>query len=261
MDSQTRSNYTSILKEDWVELGYQREDDQGLKKKTHPVFQRTNESRPPGAEYIWPQYKSESEYDQMYAEMGVILQMASNMLESPKSLDFLYQVAYSPRKISDGGLSNQGRPCSEFGWAEPPPNPMVRQDARNALRRLSQSLTFQVDDPEANPAVRGSVAVTKWTREYFRNGVKMNDVSSRSGMASKITLNAAYTRKLMELDAQEGDATHQKMSLQVMMAKSLCHEIAVSTNSYVFENCFNGNTRVLINAAVSYFTLHLICAC
>lgn len=256
MDSQARSKYTSILNEDWAELGYRLQDDPGLKEKIHPIFQRTNASRPPGAEHIGPQYKSETDYDGIFAEMGPILQMASNMLESPKSLEFLYQVAHSPRTVSDTGLSNRGRPCKEFGWAKPPSKSMVRQNARNALRRLSHSLTFQIGDPEANPNIGSSIAVTGPTQVNFPNGVKMNDASDKSGIASKITLNAAIIRKLVAL----GDTTQQKMSLQVKIAVTLCNEIAVSKISKS-SKAISRQYLSSDNAAGSYFTLHLICAC
>ena len=155
MDSQTRSEYESLLQEDWVKLGYQPDDlglksqpdDPGLKSELHPLFQRTNASRPSGAEHIWPQYKSEGEYETLCAELGIVFQTASNMLETPASLDFLYQVAHNPRKISQQGPSNQGRPCKEFGWSEPPFT--GRQMTKIALRRLSRSLTFTISDPNA----------------------------------------------------------------------------------------------------------------
>ena len=60
-------------------------------------------------------------------------------------------------------------------------------------------------------------------------GVRLTDVGKETGLASRITLNEAYILKLRELDAQEGDTTSQKMSLQLKMAITLCHEITVST--------------------------------
>ncbi|CAD6571123.1 MAG: hypothetical protein ASARMPRED_004207 [Alectoria sarmentosa] len=253
MDSNSRSRYTSLLKEDWVKLGYLHEEDSGLTRKFHPLFQRTNALRPLGAEHIWPQYKSEVEYHAMCAEMGTIFQMASSMLETSKSLDFLYQVANSPRKVSNTGSSNQGRPCKEFGWTEPPSKAMARQAARDALRRLSRFLTFQIGDPEANPAVRGSFGSTEVTLDHFLEGVKMNDVSSKSGMASKITLNEDYILRLRELDNQEGDTTSQRISLQLKMAITLCHEIAHALAFAVDEEileAFTGEYDAFVKASL-----------
>ena len=252
MDSQTRSKYASLLREDWIKLGYPVEDDLGMTGDFHPLFQRTNDSRPPGAKHIWPQFKSESEYETLCAELGTSLQMASNMLQTPKSLGFLYQVAYSPRRVSKQGLSNQGRPCKEFGWSEPADN--AHQIARAALRHLAHSLTFQIRDPEAHPRVQGSVAVTAHTLLGFTEGVKINDASSIRGMASIITINQDIIDKLRELDAQDQDTTSQKMSLQMKIAKTLCHEIAVSTMlcSLKSTTC---NNRGPMDAARGYYTL------
>ena len=228
MDSGSRSNYRSLLKEDWVKLGYQPKHDP-LTGTIHPLFQRTNASRPKTAAHIWPQYESEAKYGKMCAIMGPVLQLASNILESQSSLEFLYQVAYSPRVTSDGEISSQGRPCKEFGWNEPPTKAMGRQMAREALRHLSHSLTFLVEDPEADSDLSKSFAVTQSTMLGFYEGVKINDVTDRPGIASRITLNKAKVAMLMELDGQEGDATSQKMSLQLKIAITLCHEITVST--------------------------------
>lgn len=228
MDSETRSKYASLSKEDWAKLGYQ--DEPGLTRTVHPLFQRTNAARPPGAEHIWPQHKSEAEYDKFFSEMGNIFKMASNILESSKSLEFLYQVAYSLRRVSQKGTNNQGRPCTEFGWTEPPTKAFGRQMAKDALRRLSHSLTFLIGHPEANPAVGDSIAVTEPRAVNFMAGVKINDASGTSGMASRITLNQVHILKLRGLGAQEGvGTTAQSMSLQFKIAITLCHEIAVST--------------------------------
>ncbi len=226
MDSKTRSSYTSLSNEDWIKLGYLREDDLGLTGNIHPLFQRTNASRPSGAEHIWPQYKSEDDYESMCAEMGTVLRMASNMLESPQSLDFLYQVAFSPRRVSKTGPSNQGRPCKEFGWYDPPN--FGRGMAKDALRLLSRSLTLQIGDPETNPAVRVSFAVTASTLVSFPEGVKVND-AGRPGIAARITLNQNYILQLRDLAAQEGDTTSQRTSLESKMAQTLGHEVVVST--------------------------------
>ena len=226
MDSKTRSSYASLSNDDWIKLGYLREDDLGLTGNIHPLFQRINTSRPSGAEHIWPQYKSEDDYESMCAEMGTVLRMASNMLETPQSLDFLYQVAFSSRKVSRNGSSNQGRPCKEFGWNEPPN--FGRGMAKDALRRLSRSLTFQIGDPETNPAVRGSFAVTASTLVSFPQGVKIND-AGKPGTASRITLNQDYILALRYLMAQEGDTTSQRKSLEFKMAQTLGHEVVVST--------------------------------
>ena len=214
-----------------MKLGYKLEEDPGLTKNIHPLFQRTNERRPLGQEYIWPQFKSEAEYDTMLAVMKTTLQLASNMLETPKSLDFLHQVAHSSRKVSGKGLNSKGRPCREFGWTEPVPenNSFTRSSTRGTLRRLAYSLTFQIGDPEANPAVRQAFAVTQPNYANLPNGVKINEASGIQGIACNITLNDTYIVELRRLEAQEGDTSPQRMNLQLKMAITLCHEIAVST--------------------------------
>ena len=233
MNSETREDYSSLFDEDWVKLGYLAE--QELTGSIHTLFQRTNKSRPLGHKHIWPQYKSEAEYNELYKVMGPVLQLATRILGTPSSLDFLYQVAYSPRITSRGELSNQGRPCKEFGWIEPPTRELGRQMTREALSRLSRSITFLFGDSKANPDIKNAFAVTGPWILGFQDGVKINDASSTAGMASRVTLNL---EKLGGLDAQ-GDDTPQKMTLQLKIAITLCHEIAVSTR-HDFSKLANG---------------------
>lgn len=126
--------------------------------------------------------------------------------------------------------------------------------ARAALRHLAHSLTFQIRDPEAHPRVQGSVAVTAHTLMHFTEGVKINDASSIRGMASIITINKDIIDKLRELDAQDQDTTSQKMSLQMKIAKTLCHEIAVSTMLCSLKST-TSNNRGPMDAARGYYTL------
>ena len=233
MNSQARSKYSTISNEDWVKLGYRPLYEPGLTNEIHHLFQYTHASRSKDAPRTWPQLNSKAEYDEMCTQMGPVLQLASNMIQSPKSLDFVYDVVYSPRE--DGGLDNQGRTCKEFGRKEHP-FPAIRRDmAKKALRSLSRSLRFQVADPEANPAVQTSFAATGFALTNFEGGIKIDEVSSKLGLASKIYLNRNFIVKLKELDTHEGDTTAQKMTLELKMAITLCHEVAVSNDSYSFE--------------------------
>lgn len=254
MDSQTRNAYEGLSREDWVKLGYLH-NDVPLTRNFHPIFQRTNASRPALAEHIWPQFKEEDQYQRLCAVMGNVFQLASNILESPESLDFLYQVAYSPRRVADKGLSNKGRPCKEFGWIEPPSKGYARQMARDALRRLSNSLSFTIGDPAANPALGHAVAVTGFVLEGFEDGVKINDASGQSGMASRITINQEFLVMLTELETQEEDTTWQKMSMELKLAITLCHEIGVCTTLTI------GITLGPVSTAGSYYDLHLMYVC
>ena len=163
----------------------------------------------------------------MFAELGTVLQIASNILTTPASLTFVYQVAYSSRE-EQGGLTHQGHICREFGRRPPIFPAFGRQEARRALRGLSHFITLQIGDPLSNPEVVPAFAVTRFTLVHFMEGVRLNDVGKETGLASRITLNEAYILKLRQLDAQEEDTTSQKMSLQLKMAITLCHEVTVS---------------------------------
>ena len=223
-------------------LGYLPKPEPGLTGNVHDIFQRTNTSRPPNVQHIWPQFRSQEEYDAMFAELGTVLQIASNILTSPASLNFIYQVAYSPRE-ERGGLTHQGHIYREFGHRPPIFPAFGRQEARRALRVLSHSITLQIGDPISNPEVVPAFAVTSFTLVYFMEGVRLNDVGKETGLASRITLNEAYILMLRQLDAQEEDTTSQKMSLQLKMAITLCHEVTVS-NMFFTSQITSGGTSM-----------------
>ena len=228
MNDTYRSKYPAILEEDWVNLGYLPENRPKLTRNIHHLFQYSNASRPKDYPHIWPQYESEEEYNGMLKEMGPVLRLASCILESPKSLDFLHEVSHSPRKILlPHLLTNQGHRSKEFGW-DAKSMAETRERARDSLRNLSHSLTFQIMDPESFPPVQGSLAITKHTLVGFMNGVKIDNVSSGAGSASRITINQIYVRKLMELKTQGEETIPEKMSLQLKLAVTLCHEVNVS---------------------------------
>ncbi len=229
MDFTFRRRYPSVLDKDWAKLGYLPKQNTRLNIDLHPVFQQINAQRPKGHELIWPQCDSLQKYNTMVAELGPILQLASNILESPDSLDYLYQVGHSPRRISSSGqLSNKGHLCKEFGRAAITSMTVMRPWVKNILRNLAHSLSFQIGNPEASN-VGGSIAITSPSFVGFMDGVKVNDVGGKSGVASMITINEEYLNMLRDLDNQPGDFTFQKMSLQLRIAISLCHEVAVST--------------------------------
>ena len=227
MDSATRDEYPSVLETDWLKLGYPPIRESPT-RDLHPLFRRIYLSRPSGEEQIKPQYMSEQEDAEMCAVMRPILQLASNMLVTPKSLDFLYQVAFSPRKSIRGEHSEQGRPQVEFGWTEPHDQRVGRQMTKDALHRLSRSLTFYIADPRDSPDVEENIAFTNPVVRSSGDGVKINDVSRISGVESMMTLNKKYITMLKEFGTQEGDTEVQKMIIQFVLAKTLCHEVAVS---------------------------------
>ena len=231
MNDTYRSKHATIWEQDWVKLGYLPERDQIMTRKALPIFQRGNGSRPAGYQYIWPQYQSSEAYEAMYAYLGPILELASYILESPRSLEFLDEVTHSTRRILPPHvLTNQGHRCKEFGWTEGP-SKETRQRARKTLHNLSSSLTFQIADPELFPEIQGSLAITKHTLVGFMNGVNIGNDPIGMGSASRIIINKTYIRRLNELIAQEkaeGRTMPEKMSLQFKLAATLGHEVNVS---------------------------------
>ena len=235
MDSESRSKLAWISEEDWENLGFLPEPNQGLKSDfqqiqgpdndVHPLFQRTNAFRPAGQEYIWRQHMSESKYREMYRVLGPSIQLASQILGSPRSLEFLYQVAYSSKKTPKGQLSTEERPCKEFGWPGiyELPQKKRREWAINALSNLAHSLSFEINDAQS------SMAFTDINlRPEFKDGARIDDTAGRPGLASVITINQDYFDMLLGLDTQEGDTTAQMMNLQLKLAITLCHEVSVS---------------------------------
>ena len=154
-----------------------------------------------------------------------MLQLASALLESPASLDFLYYVIHSPRFLPMEVAEFGGRPVYEFQRV------MVSREARRrkakeALDRLAESLCFVVESPKED-AKEDFHRLTEPSLAIYPYGINVVDESpTPRGIGSMIRINKSYLVKLTQLLAREGDNTAQILSMQFKIATSICHEIA-----------------------------------
>lgn len=228
MDAKTRNKYSTFLEEDWAKLGYlatpgSNEYGLGLTNTKHAIFQYTNNGRPNTLQPIWLQYTIE-DYELLCAEIDPILRLASLMLESTASLDYLYDIIYNPRQEPVEAVEYNGYPVPEIEPTES--NEIRRNMAKEALNKLAESIVFLVETPKENPEkdchcnTVPSLAVQSY-------GINIaDDADSPKGIGSMIRINKSYLIKLTKLLAREENNVSQILSLQFKVATLICHEVA-----------------------------------
>ncbi|MCJ1273516.1 hypothetical protein MMC21_001309 [Puttea exsequens] len=228
MDEKTRNKYETFLEEDWAKLGYlatpgSNEHGLGLTNTKHPIFQYTNLSRPDISQPIWVQYTLD-EYDLLCAEIDPILRLASLMLESPASLDFLHDVIYSPRQEPEELVEYNGYSVLELKRA--PPSDSQRTKTKEALYKLAESIVFLVESPDHREKDAHCNTTPSLAVQAYGTNIADDAANLPKGIGSIIRINKSYLVSLTALLAQEENTTSQILSLQFKVATLLCHEVA-----------------------------------
>ena len=228
MDTKTRNKYSTFLEEDWARLGYlatpgANEYGLGLTNTKHPIFQYTNIARPSTSQPIWLQYSLDN-YELLCAEIDPILRLATLMLESTPSLDFLHDVIFNPRIDPIKIIEYNGCPVLEIEPSES--NEAKRDMTKEALKKLAESIVFLVETPKDDPE-KDSHCNTAPSLSIQPYGINIMDESkSPKGIGSSIRINKIYLVSLTKLLAREENNTSQILSLQFKVATLICHEIA-----------------------------------
>ncbi|KAK4695210.1 hypothetical protein P7C71_g2501, partial [Lecanoromycetidae sp. Uapishka_2] len=228
MDAKTRNKYSAFLEEDWAKLGYlatpgSNEYGLGLTNAKHAIFQYTNNARPNPKQPIWLQYTIDS-YELLCAEIDPILRLASLMLESTASLDFLYDIIYNVPQEPVEAVEYNGCPVLEIELTET--DESKRNMARQALDKLAESIVFLVETPKDDPET-DCHCNTVPSLAIHPYGINIaDDTESPKGIGSMVRINRSYLIKLTKLLAREENNVSQILSLQFKVATLICHEVA-----------------------------------
>jgi len=168
-------------------------------------------------------YMSNSEYKLMFADMEHVFALASAMLDTPASLEFLYNVIFcnrtmvEPRKPEDEAfLALDIDPYSATAAID------RHEQARQALNRLAESLTWQFD----NSIQPDEHAVTTPYLDEYPDGVGIRDnAGSHKGLASSIKLGQSSLDDLRRLSNENVDV-RKLLTLRFKVALTMCHEVA-----------------------------------
>ncbi|KAK4693204.1 hypothetical protein P7C71_g4151, partial [Lecanoromycetidae sp. Uapishka_2] len=242
------NNFPHITEDDWEELGYfeglnPEKYDLGPEAKKHAIFARSNWYRsrhvmqPDGQVEL--RTLSVEELEEWELDFEPVELWASQMLQSPASLDFIYHITYSPRNPC--GTYN-GQPCSEIV-----PTPLKvhkdrrRRMAKAVLARLAPTIELRVEHEKNLPEMRGAHALTKATLANARDGINIaEDEGAPVGMASVIRINHDELDRLVKLRAEVRERNRDsfpkdrhpsrndpaiRFRLQFKLAMTICHEI------------------------------------
>ncbi len=227
MDARTRDKYSTFIEEDWARLGYldppsSQEYGLGLTLPKLPIFHHKHHSRPTVGHVIWSQY-TDTQYEKLCAELDPALRLASAMLQSPASLDLVYNIIYGPRRFPRERMDYEGQPVFEIECIET--NETRRNMAKKALNRLAESLSFIAENPEEDGRKNCDATVSHCLALHSYGINIAEDSGTPRGIASTIRLNRNHLSKLTELLGQDGDNTSQILTLQFKLAVSICHNI------------------------------------
>ena len=147
------------------------------------------------------------------------------MLESPASLDTLYQIVYSPRDFAKEHSEFGGLPVFEFPKLDTARETRHKK-AKEALHRLAGSLCFLVENPD-DSSTEDCCAMATPSFAVQPYGINIADNSpAPAGIGSLIRINESHLVKLGQLLMHKDDNQAQIFSLQFRIATSICHDIA-----------------------------------
>jgi len=236
MEDRTKAEYPHILDDDWKQLGYLNHpapNFANLQHPIHPIFEYHAWSRPQGKVRVdgksqGPTYAKGS-YNALAKLVEPAFRLASAMLESPASLDFIYQILHGDRVALGPQWHQNGERCWELRSRDTPKTDR-RAEAREALKRLAKSLIWQVISPDSSDPLAAYLALTGYITTEFASGINIKDSDDHrtTGLASIIRVNDATLERISNLRSyQDGDDTSRDFMfrLQFNLAVTFCHEI------------------------------------
>ncbi len=233
--------YEDMNRYGFIFSSYSESHPNNLTGEIHPIFQPNN----------WYNL----EFDDV---MTPVLRLASNIIKSPNSRMFLYNVYYAERKLLEDLSKRIGREARQFERIRDVPySEEVFPRTTMLLQRLTDYVRFtwfDPSDPNVSPYQVGYCGKNKHHRAWMSDGYEP------TGYISRISLNLNMVRKLSQLrnsprvcgssvSKQFPYPPHynklviptnlydrlqsQILRLQFMMANSLCHELVHAFNNSI----------------------------
>lgn len=227
MNAQARARYPEILEADWETLGYNEPPDfrvvkPDLEEEIHPIFQYNIPGRLE-SDPIWPLF-SQQEYQNHLVDLDPVFRLATKIMLSPRSLDFFYWLIYTPRMDAEPPISNLGEPVFQYR-CDDMPEEIRHEYSKAALHRLARTHQMMIYELVDNGLTKGRFSLSK-----DEEGINIIDDSTvPSGVKSWIKLNRKYLDELARLRLGGSVNYHRISRLQLKMAMTSIHEVAVST--------------------------------
>lgn len=173
-------------------------------------------------------YMSNENYYLMAEDLRPVFKLATEILLTPASLDFLYDVIWSPRTRDSGATLPNVRPAETI-VPKARKTEKNRADVRAALERLAVSLSWRLEQLSDEYAL---ILPVLWDHQ---NGVCIRDDNgSHLGVASVIRINQYLLTQLKKLGenphTDPDTGTARLFSLRFKIAQTLCHETVHAVN-------------------------------
>ena len=228
MDSKTQNYHDYVLSEDWFSHGYTRFDHREekvgskLTNEIHSMFGYELNDLPHGehSKARWGELTLEE-----YKLLDQPLRLATQWLESAPSSDAICSISYGDRYTPSDSPTFKGRLVSEFS-KHSLPGAVVREKAANVLKRLGNSVMFQLTDRDAYTKLEeGTHGRTSALTVYHPEGIAVTDSPEKKGLASMVCIIPTYLTLLKELLNDPQNKRFQILKLYFELALTICHEV------------------------------------
>ena len=152
-----------------------------------------------------------------------VRRLASEILMSPASVIFLYAVIYGPRELVNGTNVQESVPEFAVRRVNDVSHDVMREKVDNALNCLARHLCYEIVDPDQDDSIKG---IRGANRPHLSQAIDIRDDGCRNGVPSRIRLNGGFITALEVLSNEESDNMDQVLTIQFVMAKTICHELA-----------------------------------
>ncbi|KAK4695209.1 hypothetical protein P7C71_g2500, partial [Lecanoromycetidae sp. Uapishka_2] len=225
MDAEARSQYPSISKDQWDQLGYLDAASlrtSNLSNEVHPILSFTWKGRD-----RWNFEHSGFTEEKTCSLMLPSLRLVSNLITSAPGVHFFHAIFLGPRReLVDltaqlGGEITQHAlyPTKDIDTNE------ARKEVESALKRLAEHSYLEFADlaNDAGMAMNGGArAMVRAARSPKE--INILDDDSRKGVSVRITINPKWLTALEEAHSQPNN-TGCILSIQFNLAKTIYHEL------------------------------------
>ena len=184
--------YEDMKRFGFISSSYSESHPNNLTGGIHPIFDPDN----------WADHK----FDKV---MTPVVRLATNILLSPDSLRFLYNIFYAERKLLVDLSKTLGQEARQFDRIKDVPFSKVKTCTTALLNQLANFVYFQWFDPSHHPV---SAPLGGFCEKSPRDVAWMTESNEPTGYSSSISMNLSVVEKLAQLSSSAGGGGEKSVS-------------------------------------------------
>lgn len=184
--------YEDMKRFGFISSSYAESHPNNLTGRIHPIFD--------------PDQWMDNKFDKV---MTPVFRLATNILLSPDSLRFLYNVFYAKRKLLVDLSKQLGREARQFDPIKDVPFSKVKSRTTALLDQLAYFVHFKWFDPSDHPM---SPPPGGFCQKSPRDVAWMTESNEPTGYCSSISMNVSIVEKLAQLCSSAGGGGEKSVS-------------------------------------------------